>query len=151
VRTFSQINDTLAALTGVDPTGAAVVDRYTELRDSLPSTADPQAFNAAQQIAIHRLAKTYCGEVVGNSGMCTDFFGACEIDVAAKGQIADAVFDRVVGANLASQPARGEVTVELIKIIDDLGCANGCAGTEAELALQATCSATLSSAAVTLN
>ena len=151
VRTFSQINDSMAALTGISTTNGVISDRYTNLRDSLPSTAEMLAFGTAQQIAIHGLAKTYCGEIVTNNGTCTDFFGACQVDGNAKDQVADTLYDRFIGVNLANQPDRVDVSAEIVRTIDDLGCANGCNGAEAETVLQATCTAVLSSAAVTLN
>ena len=151
IRTFSQVNETMAALTGIDPNQSTVRNRYAELRDSLPTTADPLAFGSAHQIAIHRLAKTYCGEVVNNSATCAAMFGTCEVDAAGKNQIADSVYDQLIGANIATQPDRADVTNEIVSLIDDLGCANGCNGAEGQVVLQATCSAALSSAAVTLN
>lgn len=151
VRTFSQVNDTMANLTGIDPGGAAVRDRYNELRDSLPATSDLLAFAAAQQVAIQRLATTYCGEIVNNAGSCANFFGSCTIDVNGKGQVADALFDSLIGDNIANQPDRAGVSTEIVRMLDDLGCVNGCSGATAETALQASCAAVLSSGAVTIN
>lgn len=151
LRTFSQINDTMATLTGIDPRQNAVLASYTNLRDSLPSTSDLLSFAAAQQIAIQRLATTYCGAVVGDSGTCNDFFGSCVIDGNAKDQVATTLYDRLIGTNLANQPAQGDVTTEIVRVIDDLGCAAGCDGAVAQTALQATCAAVLASGAVTVN
>ncbi|MEM7283688.1 MAG: hypothetical protein AAF438_18890, partial [Pseudomonadota bacterium] len=99
---------------------------------------------------IQRLAKAYCGQIVSNNGRCDDFFGACSIDGNAKNQVADTLFDRFIG-DLVNQPLRADVTTEIVRVIDDLGCANGCNGNEAEVVLQATCTAVLASAAVTVN
>ena len=151
VRTFSQIHDTMSGLTGISQGNGAVADRYQQLRDSLPATADMLAFGTAQQIAIHGLAKTYCGQIVTNGTRCSDFFGQCAVDGNAKDQVADTLYDRFVGVNLVNQPDRVDVNAEIVRTIDDLGCANGCTGAEAETVLQATCTAVLSSAAVTLN
>jgi len=151
VRSFSQINDTMSSLTGIDANNGVVRDSYAELRDSLPPTSNLLSFGVAQQIAIQRLAKSYCGEIVNNGGTCANFFGACSIDGTAKDQIADALYDRFVGDNLQSQPARAAVTTEVVRMIDDLDCANGCNGAAGETVLQATCAAVLASGAVTLN
>jgi len=151
VRTFSQVNDTMANLTGVDPGDATVRDRYNELRDSLPATSDLLAFAAAQQVAIQRLATTYCGEIVNNAGSCANFFGSCTIDANGKDQVADALFDSLIGDNIANQPDRAGVSTEIVRMLDDLGCVNGCSGAIAETALQASCAAVLSSGAVTIN
>lgn len=151
VRTFSQIHDTMAVLTGIDKNANGVRQSYTELRDSLPSSADVLAFGAAQQIAIQRMAKSYCGAVVDNNQACTDVFGSCEIAADGKQQVADSLFTRFIGADLANQPAADGVRNEIVSLIDDLNCANGCNGEEGRTVLQAACSAALGSAAVTIN
>ena len=151
MRTFSQINDTMSQLTGVDANQNAVLSSYSDLRGSLPPSSDLLSFAAAQQIAIQRLARSYCGALVANNGSCSDFFGACAIDGAAKDQVAGVLYDRLIGDNFANQPDRPGVTTEIVGVIDDLGCAAGCTGAEAETVLEATCTAVLSSAAVTVN
>jgi hypothetical protein len=151
VRSFSKLNDTMSLLTGVSLSDTTVQTLYADVRDSLPATDNLVAFGASQQVAIQRLATTYCGEVVADAAMCSGLFGACTIGATAQGQIADAVYDKLLGTNLANQPDKTGVHTELVKMMNDLGCTNGCTGTTAQTALQATCAATLSSAAVTLN
>ncbi|MEM7502287.1 MAG: LamG domain-containing protein [Pseudomonadota bacterium] len=151
LRTFAQVNDTMASLTGIDPNLNAVLSSYSELRGSLPPSSDILSFASAQQIAIQRLATSYCGAIVSNAGRCSDFFGACAVDGGAKDQVGNTLYDRFIGDNLANQPARAGVTTEIVSVIDDLGCAGGCTGADAETVLQASCSAVLSSAAVTVN
>ena len=53
--------------------------------------------------------------------------------------------------SMSDQPDRAAVTTEVLRMIDDLDCANGCVGAEAQVVLQATCAAVLSSAAITVN
>ncbi len=151
LRTFSQINDTMSSLTGIDANENVVLASYAELRDSLPPTSNLLSFAAAQQIAIQRLATTYCGAIVNDSGNCDNFFGACAIDGNAKDQVATVLYDRLIGDNIANQPDRADVTIEIVRTIDDLGCAGGCSGATAQTTLQATCAAVLSSGAVTVN
>jgi len=151
LRTFSQINDTMSSLTGIDANQSMVLASYTELRDSLPSTPELQSFAAAQQIAIQRLATIYCGVVVNDVAVCDNFFGACAIDGNAKDQVATVLYDRFIGDNIANQPDRADVTTEIVRTIDDLGCAGGCSDATAQTALQASCTAVLSSGAVTVN
>ena len=151
VRSFSQVNDSMASLTGVDANDADVAALYAELRGTLPSTTNLLAFSSAQQIAIQRLAVGYCAEVVNNAAACDAFFGDCQIDANGKDAVADVLYDRFIGDNLANQPARAGVSAEIVSMIDDLGCANGCTGATAETALNATCAAVLSSNAVTIN
>ncbi len=151
LRTFSQINDTMSGLTGIDPNQAMVLASYSELRDSLPTTPELLSFAAAQQIAIQRLATTYCGAVVNDLGVCDNFFGACAIDGNAKDQVATVLYDRFIGNNIANQPDRAAVTTEIVRTIDDLGCAGGCSDATARTVLQASCTAVLSSGAVVMN
>ncbi len=151
VRTFAQINDTMSVLTGVDANQDAIRPRFDELRGSLPATTDLLAFSAAQQIAIQRLATSYCDAAVSDSGSCNALFGTCSIDGAGKAQTAGLIYDRFIGTNLAEQPDRTAVTTEIVSLIDDLGCAGGCNGAAGEDVLKAACAAVLSSAAVTVN
>ncbi len=151
IRNFAQLNDAMSDLTGVDPNQNAVLATYSEVRDSLPSTHDALAFGTTQQIAVQRLAASYCGVVVANNASCDDLFGNCAVDANGKSQVADALYDQMIGANIAEQPDRADVTTEIVRMIDDLGCTNGCNGAEGELVLQAACTAVLSSAAITVN
>ena len=151
MRTFSQMNDTMAALTGVDPNETVVLATYSDVRDSLPATSDLLAFGPTQQIAVQRLATSYCGAVVDDNAACAGFFGSCAVDGNAKDQVAMTLYDQLIGDNIADQPDRAAVTTEVLRMIDDLDCANGCVGAEAQVVLQATCAAVLSSAAITVN
>jgi hypothetical protein len=141
----------MASLTGVSIGTAAIQTLYADVRDSLPTTDNLSAFGAAQQTAIQRLATAYCGAITTNATACSNFFGACTIPVGNKNAIADTVYDKLFGTNLANQPDKTGVRTELVDVMNDLGCTNGCTGTTALTALQATCAATLSSAAVTVN
>jgi len=151
IRTFSQINDTMSSLTGIDRGQNVVLASYSDLRDTLPPTPNLLSFAAAKQIAVQRLATSYCGVIVNNVGNCDDFFGSCVIDANGKTQVATVLYDRLIGDNIATQPDRAGVTAEIVRAIDDLGCAGGCTGATARTALQATCAAVLSSGAVTVN
>ncbi|HMB72072.1 MAG TPA: LamG domain-containing protein [Gammaproteobacteria bacterium] len=151
MRTFSQVNNTMAALTGVDPANAAVNTRFGELRDALPPTFDILAFSSAQQIAIQQLAITYCGAVVTDAGSCSAMFGTCAIDAGGKEAVAASLYEKFLGQNLANQPDVAGFTTAIVGVIDDLGCAGGCTGATAATALQASCAAVLASGAVTIN
>ena len=153
VRSFSQLNDTMSSLTGIPATNGTVSARYAELRESLPASFDLLAFASAQQIAIQRLATTYCGEIVANDVTCGNFFGlgTCDIGVNEKDVVANSLYDKLIGDNIVNQPARAGVSAAVISTLDDLQCLNGCNGATAETALNAACAAVLSSGAVTVN
>ncbi len=151
LRTSSQLNDAMSSVTRIDPNTNTVLATYTDVQGSLPTTSDPLTFAPAQQLAIQRLAVSYCGAVVGDTNNCNDLFGNCAIDGNAKDQVATALYDRFIGDDIASQPDRATVTTEIVQMIDDLGCANGCNGAEGETVLQSACAAVLSSAVITVN
>ena len=153
MRTFSQVNDTMSILTGIDANDATVLTRYLELKDSLPSTSNLEAFGAAQQIAIQQLATTYCGEIVANNGICANFFGlgSCDIGANEKDTVANSLYDRLIGDNIATQPPRAGVTAEIVSALDGQGCVNGCNNATAEQALNVACAAVLAIGAVTVN
>ncbi len=153
VRTFSQVHDTMAALTGISQGDADVRDRYNELRDSLPPTSNVLGFAGANQIAIQRLATTYCGEITGNNNRCENFFniGNCLVaNAAEKDAIAGTVYDKIIGNNLANQPDRTASIAEFVSMFNDLNCANGCNNDAGRQALQAVCAAALASSAMTI-
>jgi hypothetical protein len=93
----------------------------------------------------------YCGELVDDGAACTDFFGGCSIAANGKAQLADTLYDKLIGASIANQPDRAGTTTELVSMMDDLGCTNGCTNATAATALAATCTAVLSSGALTIN
>ncbi len=155
VRIFSQVHDTMAALTGISQNDSDVRNRYNELRDSLPPTSNVLGFAGANQIAIQRLATTYCGEVVGNNNnaRCRNFFndGNCAIEVGEKDAIAGTVYDKIIGNNLVNQPDRTATIAEFVAMMNDLNCANGCNDAAGRQVLQAVCTAALASSAITIN
>ncbi len=151
VRSFSQLNDAMASVTGVDPETNAIEALYDEIQGQLPATNDVLSFGGSHQVAIQRLATGYCDVVVNDGAACTDLFGTCAIDQAGKGTVSDQLFERFIGVNLESQPAQDAVRTEIVSLIDDLGCANGCSGAEGRTVLKAACAAVLSTSALTVN
>ncbi len=154
VRTFSQVHDTMAALTGISQGDNDVRNRYNDLRDQLPPTSNVLGFGAAQQIAVQRLVTTYCGEITNNNGRCENFFniGNCLVaNAAAKDAIAGTVYDKIIGNNLANQPDRTATIAEFVMIMNDLNCANGCNNDAGREVLQAVCTSALASSAVIIN
>ena len=153
VRSFSSVNDTMSVLTTIPVTQNTVRNRYEELRDQLPASTDIMAFGAAQQIAIQRLAVTYCDRVRRTNSACQAVFGQSCNDIANaqdKQNRVNALYDRFVG-DVANQPARAETTAAINTLMDGLGCTNGCSGAVKDTALQASCAAVLSSGVMTIN
>ncbi len=151
VRSFSQVNDTMSELTGVSANQNAIRNLFQELQGQLPASNDLLSFSASAQIAIQRLAVGYCDVVVNDGNRCDQLFGNCSIDGNAKDQVGDALVDAFVGVDLATQPTKAAVTAEVVSMINDLNCANGCNGAEGRTTLSAACSAVLASSAITLD
>ena len=68
VRTFEEINSTIAAITGVPVTNAQVRSVYRDYFQQLPSAEDIGAFLPSHQMAIAQLALTSCSELVEDRG-----------------------------------------------------------------------------------
>lgn len=120
VRTFDEINATMAAVTGVDPETPAVDATYQSLRQSLPTISNPQAFLSSHQVAIAQLAIEYCNALVEGPGAGAYFnnFDFAQAPAAAyaggaRNQIIDPLLDNIMGLGLASQPDRLDVMDEL--------------------------------------
>ncbi len=150
VRSFSQLNDTMATLTGIDQNSNAIRNLYEELRGALPATSDLLSYSQPQQVAIQRLANGYCDAIVNNNGRCSALFGSCQVNAGDLGSVGNSVYDSFIGSTVANQPLRADVRNEISSLIQDLGCAGGCTGNDAQTVLAASCAAVLSSGAITI-
>ena len=68
VRTFEEINNTIAEITGVPVTNGAVQSVYNNYIQQLPTVEDISAFLPSHQMAIAQLALTSCSELVDGNG-----------------------------------------------------------------------------------
>lgn len=121
VRTFDEINATMAIVTGVDPQTPAVDMTFQNLRQSLPTVETPQGFLASHQVAIAQLAIEYCNALVEgpNAGA---FFGGFDFSQApstaysgaARNQVIDPLIDSIMGIGVMDQP-------DFVTVRDELG------------------------------
>jgi hypothetical protein len=164
VRDFARIRDTMAALTGVDPTSPGVRDTFLELEQQLPGTFDLRAFQSSHQVGISKLALEYCHDMVDSPALRVRFFGpAFEFESpvatafssqAKRDLVIGALVDRLVGVGIANQPGPADLDPVLNGLIDDLTqvCATSVCGAErTRTIVKAACSAVLSSAALTVH
>lgn len=138
LRVFSEINATMAAITGVDPNTTAVKSTYDTLEQQLPAVETIDGFVSANQMAIAQLAIQYCSALVEDGTLRDTFFGttpafgftssvdaAFDIggpnETARKNQIADALYDHIAAhrtsgstVELADMPTRDQVRAELV-------------------------------------
>jgi hypothetical protein len=156
VRTFDEINATMAKLTGVDPNTLGPV--FREMRASLPATPDIQAFLGSNQASISQLAIEYCDAMTNNTGLRPGFFGAYGFtpphNSGNAADLVNPVVDRVMGTGLTTQPMKSKVVDELTTLVHEVcrddgvvGCASNA---EVVLAAKAVCAATLGSAVTTV-
>lgn len=121
VRTFDEINATMAAVTGVDPETPAVDMTYQNLRQSLPTIANPQAFLSSHQVAIAQLAIEYCNALVDGPGAGAYFNNfnfnqtpATAYAGTARNQVIDPLIDNIMGIGVQTQP-------DFVTVRDELG------------------------------
>ena len=120
IRTFDEINATMAAVTGVDPETTAVDITFQNLRQSLPVLETPQGFLSSHQVAIAQLAIEYCNALVDgpNAGAFFNNFDfnqapAAAYAGAARNQVIDPIIDNIMGVAIQTQPDFTTVRDEL--------------------------------------
>ncbi|MBV1914136.1 MAG: LamG domain-containing protein [Pseudomonadales bacterium] len=176
VRTFSEVNASMAAITGVDPTTPAVAATYQTILQQLPPVEDISSFLSTHQMAVTQLAIRYCDELVESPTLRDSFFGAGfgfeqnvatafgSGDSAAKNQIVTQIFNQMVGLPDGSGTALSSTTdiaslkAELIgpaatnpdNLYDRLtgSCPTGCDAERTKTVVKAMCASTLGSAAI---
>ncbi len=171
MRTFRQIHQTMAALTGVSPRSREVREVFEEIRDQLPSSPDVRTFVSSHQVSVFKLALEYCDVLVETPRLRDAFFGGnpplplaspvAQVfgDPVLRQRVLDTTVDRFFGTDLEDQPARDRVRPILDGLVDIL--VGSCAGDEApededcgaertRVVLKSVCSAVLGSAPVLL-
>lgn len=160
LRTFEQINNTMANLTGVDP--SVTSNTFEGLKQQLPSTPLLGTFVSAHQVGIAKLSLEYCDALVESNSRRTAFFGGAfefgsPVSTAFSNQakrdiIISNLVNKMVGTNLDKQPSLAELQPDLDQLIDELtlGCnvAADCDAARTRTVVKASCAAVLGSAAV---
>jgi len=122
MRTFQEINMTIAEITGIAVTNAAVATVYNDYIQQLPTVEAIGAFLPSHQMAIAQLALTSCSELVDNNpGFFTGFNFGTSAQAAFDTQVErDAIINPLLTAamnvdqatpanNLNTQPVELEV------------------------------------------
>ena len=121
IRTFDEINATMAALTGVSPEDTAVDMTYQNLRQSMPAVENPSAFLSSHQVAIAQLAIEYCNALIEDRGtiLSADYFQgfdftAAPVDAFAnRDALISPLLDNMMGIAIQTQPDFVDVQNEL--------------------------------------
>ena len=124
VRTFEEINASIAEITGVPVTNAAVNSVYDDYMQQLPTVEDIGAFLPSHQMAIAQLALTSCSELVDNNPGYFDLLNFSFGDTAQNAFVTQAQRDAIIkplltaamnidqgtpANNLNTQPAELEI------------------------------------------
>ncbi|HEY8052190.1 MAG: LamG domain-containing protein [Steroidobacterales bacterium] len=169
VMSFERFNNTLSRITGVSSvTDTAVQSMYHASQQSLPAGSQIGAFVSSQQTAMSSLANTYCREMLANPGLRDAFFGGAGIEgslgqaanpalqgAALRQTITSALATNAVGSNVSPASSAAIVNESDALLQRIAGTAvNGLPAISVNAtvsqAIVAACTATLSSAAVTV-
>ncbi|HEY9034567.1 MAG TPA: LamG domain-containing protein [Pseudomonadales bacterium] len=161
LKTFDEINASMARMTGVSPTQTLAT--FTRIRQQLPVTEDIQTFVSAQQVAISQLAIDYCNRLVEDDTLRSSYFPDLDFSAPAgpRDDPASAFYDidallaplitRMIGDDLARDPNAGEIRSELDGLVDSLTqCGAGCDSQRTRTVSKAVCAALLASASTLL-
>jgi hypothetical protein len=171
VRTFDEIDASMATITGVSRNQVDVEAVFDTVKQQLPTVENIDGFLSAHQMAISQMAIEYCAALVDNKGTITreNYFPGFFIsgqppesadsafDSAAKrALVTGPLVDGAMNTGLTVQPDPLAVSAELDGLIAILtACASGptpsCAtSTRTEQIVKASCAAVLGSAAMLL-
>jgi hypothetical protein len=130
VRTFDEINATMATITGVSPQSSAVASTFNQVRQSMPAVPTLEAVLASHQVAIAQLAIEYCNAAVDDTNARNALWGGSFAGwgLAPSGQaagwenaLAKPLLDRIVGlTQLQTQPDRSLVESEIYELINGI-------------------------------
>jgi len=154
VRVFSEINASLADITGVSMNDPGVLATYALVEQQLPTVPTIESFVASHQIGMAQLAIQYCDALV-ESGQAGSFFPGLQLNASPATAFADTsllidpLLAHGVGINLATQPADSDVRAELNSLVTRLAsCGAGCAPDRTKTITKAACATVLGSAAL---
>jgi hypothetical protein len=168
VRTFDEINATMAALTGVSPLDGGVQGTFNLVRQSMPSVETIEAVLASHQVAIAQLAIEYCNAVVEDTNARNQLWNngfnwagtPAGLFPGSEDALTDPLLDRLLGVTqITTQPDRAAVEAEIYELINGipgqtdpprpgLAATNPNSAARTQDIAKAVCSAVLGSAAM---
>jgi hypothetical protein len=155
LRVFDEINATMAELTGVATTGAALQATYQQVKQALPTVDSIDTFVSAHPVAIAQLAIQYCDALVEDTGARAAYFPGFDFAAApsqafapaGRAIVLDALVGRMTAQNVASEPDAAGVRSDLDTLITRLAsCGGSCPADRTETIVKASCAALLGSA-----
>lgn len=156
VKTFDEINASMAAITGVSPNQPAVKTTYATVRQQLPAVEQITAVLASHQVGIAQLAIEYCNALVEDNALRSALWPAFNFDAPAgtafdngtkRDQIFVPLLTRAMNTSLDSQPDEAAVRMELDNLTADLtACGGSCPANRTRTVVKAVCATVLGSA-----
>lgn len=127
LRTFEEIDATMAALSGVDRTHPLVQATYETIRQQLPSLENINGFLSAHQVGVSQLAIEYCSAMIDDSGLRAALFPGFAFtaeansvsDASWRDQFVAPMVKRFMGENIATQPLLTDVSSELMSLLTE--------------------------------
>ncbi len=153
LRTFDEINATMAEMTSVD--SQVVKSTFDVLRQQLPSVETIEGFLPAHQMGVAQLAIAYCDALVEDTALRDSVFGVINYNNfnSQIGQVTDALFNQMVGIDnvgtaVSSAQTHAELSTELTSLSGKLCTAAApCNNTQRSSAvLKAMCASVIGSA-----
>jgi hypothetical protein len=131
LRTFEEIDASMAAITDVTREQTDVSGVYATIRQQLPSVENIEGFLSAHQMAISQLAIEYCNALVDGNGQTsrTDYFpgfafsetaGSAFDSTIKRDRVISPLLEQAMGSGLTTQPDPVTVTAELDSLIQTL-------------------------------
>jgi hypothetical protein len=157
LKTFDEINVSMAALTGVSKANANVSATFNTVKQQLPTVEAISGFLSAHQMAVTQLAIKYCDALVEDTTLRASFFPSfvftddvnTAFDSAGINLIINPLLENFIGSSLDSQPSNSAVNTELNSLIVKLtvcSADSSCENDRTETVVKATCAAVLGSA-----
>ncbi len=154
VRIFSEINASLAAITGVPMTHPDVQETFNLVRQQLPANVNIEGFLSSQQMAVTQIAIEYCNALIENTTLRTSRFPAfnfsdlsnAAFSVANRTDYLDPLIDLGLGTDIATQPDRNATRLELDSLVSTLLASGENTADRTLTIAKASCAAVLGSA-----
>lgn len=156
IKAFSEINFSMAQMTGISTKLAEIAQTYEQLKQQLPTVNTLDGFVAANQMAISQLAIKYCSAFIEDPALRSNAFADFDFnttpDVAFTPertlQFSSGLSHYLLGQELASAPQYDSMQQELNALIQRLNrCPQDCDAARTLIIAKASCSAIVGSAA----
>ncbi|MBV1878681.1 MAG: LamG domain-containing protein [Pseudomonadales bacterium] len=153
IKTFDEINASMAQVTGVAMSQPDIVQTFGTIRQQLPAVTNIEGFLSSQQMAVTQLAIEYCSVLMEDQGLRANLFPAFDFqlppgeafDTAGRDALLQPLLDKLLGIDVDSQPDRTLSDAELHALVTTLAGAGGDVERTRTVA-KATCAAVLGSA-----